>query len=62
MCEEVDLEGVRRWFYGGTPPLDANDGPADAPAAADTPRAPADARPSFGQSATPGRQLEHSRA
>jgi hypothetical protein len=22
MCEETDLEGVRRWFYGGTPPGD----------------------------------------
>ena len=22
MCEELELEGVRRWFYGGTPPPD----------------------------------------
>jgi hypothetical protein len=25
MCEEVELEGVRRWFYGGTPPPDEAD-------------------------------------
>lgn len=22
MCDDKDLEGVRLWFYGGTPPLD----------------------------------------
>jgi hypothetical protein len=22
MCEELELDGVRRWFYGGTPPPD----------------------------------------
>jgi hypothetical protein len=22
MCEDLELEGVRRWFYGGTPPQD----------------------------------------
>lgn len=22
MCNDNDLEGVRLWFYGGTPPLD----------------------------------------
>lgn len=22
MCDDLDNEGVRRWFYGGTPPLD----------------------------------------
>jgi hypothetical protein len=22
MCEDLELEGVRRWFYGGTPPPD----------------------------------------
>ncbi|WP_374562757.1 hypothetical protein [Ideonella sp.] len=22
MCDNQDLEGVRLWFYGGTPPLD----------------------------------------
>jgi hypothetical protein len=27
MCEELELEGVRRWFYGGTPPPDET-GPA----------------------------------
>jgi len=35
MCEELDLEGVRRWFYGGTPPLDVTDGPPDAADVAD---------------------------
>lgn len=27
MCDELDLDGVRRWFYGGTPP--AGDGWTD---------------------------------
>ncbi|HJV70762.1 hypothetical protein [Ideonella sp.] len=27
MCDELDLDGVRRWFYGGTPP--AGDGGSD---------------------------------
>ena len=22
MCDDDDLDGVRLWFYGGTPPLD----------------------------------------
>jgi len=22
MCDDDDLEGVRLWFYGGTPPVD----------------------------------------
>jgi hypothetical protein len=22
MCDDNDMEGVRLWFYGGTPPLD----------------------------------------
>ena len=22
MCDNNDMEGVRLWFYGGTPPLD----------------------------------------
>lgn len=30
MCDDNDLEGVRLWFYGGTPPLD--DAGADEPA------------------------------
>ena len=25
MCDDNDLEGVRLWFYGGTPPLDELD-------------------------------------
>ena len=35
MCEELELEGVRRWFYGGTPPPDeAEPVPACGPASA----------------------------
>lgn len=22
MCDDKDMEGVRLWFYGGTPPVD----------------------------------------
>jgi hypothetical protein len=53
MCEELELEGVRRWFYGGTPPPDEAEpvpagGPSSAKAFATVVLAAAGARASAG--------------